>query len=56
MNQATKLEERHFTDKEINDVSEWLNDLTFQQLLYLKKTYEDYLKYQASECGHEYEH
>lgn len=32
-----------FTDKEINEMSEWLNDLSLQQLFFLKSSYEAFL-------------
>lgn len=42
------------TDEEINQVAEWFQGLTIQQLFFIKASYEDMLQYQARTCGNEY--
>jgi hypothetical protein len=51
-----EIEPRTFSDDEINEVADWLNSLTFDQLYFLKGCYEEMLKAQAKEQGHEYVH
>lgn len=36
-----------YTDEDINNIAEWLNNLTFRQLMFLKDSYEAMLKEQA---------
>lgn len=51
-----EINPKKFSDDEINEVADWLNSLTFDQLYFLKGCYEDMLKTQAQEQGHEYVH
>jgi len=43
-----------YTDKEINQVAEWFETLTFPQLVFLKACYEDMLQKQARMAGTDY--
>lgn len=45
-----------YTDEEINEVAAWWSDLTLEQIFFLKTSYEEMLKAQAREQGHEYVH
>ena len=45
-----------FSDKEINEIADWLQELTLPQLSFLMKSYEELLKAQAREQGHEHVH
>ncbi len=54
MNEAKVLDDSNITAKQINELAEWLDDLSFEQLQFLKSTYEAMLKAQALECGSEY--
>ena len=38
-----------YTDEEINELAEWLEDLTLKQAFFLKDTYEAHLRLQANE-------
>lgn len=50
-----KAEDAHskneYTDDEVNELAEWLEDLTIRQAFFLKDCYENYLKAQAKSCG-----
>lgn len=48
MNQEVRQEP---TDKEINDLADWIQSLTFEQLMFLKKSYEEMLESQAHAHG-----
>ena len=54
MNEAKVLQDENITAKQINELAEWLDDLSFEQLQYLKDSYEAMLKVKARECGSEY--
>lgn len=45
-----------YTDEEVNELAEWLQDLTLKQAFFLKESYEGYLNQQATSCGGEYAH
>lgn len=49
-------EKEQFSDEEINAIADWLQELTLPQLSFLKHSYEEMLKVQAREQGHEYVH
>lgn len=40
-----------YTDQEINDLAEWLEELTLKQAFFLKESYESYLVTMAHETG-----
>ncbi len=47
MNDKPAYEREEFieiTDREVNEVSEWLNDLSISELLLLKRSYETHQK------------
>ncbi len=44
-------EKDSYTDQEINELAEWLEDLTLKQVFFLKQSYDGYLKAQAQESG-----
>ncbi len=54
MNEAKILEDKNITAKQINELAEWLEDLSFEQLQFLKDSYQAMLKQQALECNSEY--
>lgn len=37
-----------YTDKEINELAEWLEDLTLKQAFFLKESYEVFLRQQLA--------
>jgi hypothetical protein len=43
-------------DEQINEVAEWLESLRFEQILFLKESYEAMIRERTKECGQEYEH
>lgn len=43
-----------YSDEDINELSEWLEDLTLKQIFFLKESYEIMLKQFAMECGSQY--
>lgn len=43
-----------YTDEEVNELAEWLEDLTLKQAFFLKESYEAYLNAQAQ--GHGSQH
>lgn len=45
-----------YTDEEINELAEWLEDLTLRQAFFLKESYEQLLQAQAHEVGQAYVH
>lgn len=45
-----------YTDEEINELAEWLEDLTLRQAFFLKESYEQLLQLQAHEAGQAYVH
>lgn len=51
---AAKVLDSDVTSKEINEMAEWLEGLNFQQLMFLKKSYEEMLQAQARACNQEY--
>jgi hypothetical protein len=51
---ASEVLDADFSSTEINEVADWLNDLSFEQLIFLKQSYEAMLKFQAQACGSEY--
>lgn len=40
-----------YTDKEINEIAEWAQDLTLKQMFFLKESYESFLKMEAAQFG-----
>jgi hypothetical protein len=44
-------EKDHFSDEEINELAEWLGDLTIKQTFFLKDSYESFLKMEAMNYG-----
>lgn len=49
-------EKESYTDEEINDLAEWLEDLTLRQAFFLKDSYEGFLNAQATESGNTHVH
>lgn len=45
-----------YSDAEINELAEWLEDLTLKQAFFLKESYEGYINQQSTSCGSEYAH
>lgn len=50
----SKGDKDFYTDKEINEVAEWFQDLTLRQLFFLKKSYEGFLTHEAQTMGSNY--
>ena len=53
---AKNLEEKKndkdiYSDKEINELAEWLGDLTLKQTFFLKESYESFMKIEARDFG-----
>lgn len=46
-----ELFQRVYTDEEINQVAEWIQGLTFDQLCFLKESYEAFVIMRAHEAG-----
>lgn len=40
-----------YSDQEVNEMAEWVQDLSLKQLFFLKESYESMLKIQACEFG-----
>lgn len=40
-----------YSDEEINELAEWLEDLTLKQAFFLKESYEAMLRFKAAEIG-----
>lgn len=38
---------QEYTDEQINDLADWLEDLTLKQAFFLKETYEAHMRQQA---------
>ena len=49
-------EQTAYTDEEINELSEWLEELTLKQVFFLKDSYEAYLNQQAQACEAQHVH
>lgn len=45
-----------YSDKEINEIANWFVALSFEQLVFLKHSYEQMMDVQAKACGHNYVH
>ncbi len=45
-----------YSDDQINELSEWLDDLTLKQVFFIKESYEGLLKSQANSCDSAYVH
>lgn len=43
-----------FTDKEINELADWLNSLTAKQMFFLKDSYEGFVAMNERDCECEY--
>lgn len=57
MKKAAKsdLQEREvYSYEEVNELAEWIQDLTLKQAFFLKESYEAYLNAQINECGSTY--
>lgn len=46
-----ETQKQSYSDQEINDLAEWLDDLTLKQAFFIKASYEGLLKDYATECG-----
>ncbi len=49
-------EKKIYSNEEINQLAEWLEDLTLKQAFFLKESYEGYLNQQSIDCGSAYAH
>jgi hypothetical protein len=49
-------EKQVYTDDEINELAEWLEELTLRQAFFIKNSYEGFLKAQAQTCGDSHVH
>lgn len=50
-----KEEAKHsYSDEEINELAEWMGDLTIKQLFFLKESYEAHKQINAEALGFEY--
>lgn len=48
---SKKPDKEVYTDEQINELAEWLQDLTLKQAFFLKESYEGYLNEMALSCG-----
>lgn len=51
---AQEILDSNQENEQINEVAEWLESLKFDQILFLKRSYEEMLQAQARACGSEY--
>jgi hypothetical protein len=51
---AKEILDSEYSAKEINEMAEWLNELSFEQLMFLKDSYESMLQVRAQECNSTY--
>lgn len=51
-----EVEKKPWTDEEINDLAEWLKDLSIDQIFFLRESYESLLRLRAQEVGSKYVH
>ncbi len=52
MNEAKESKPRaEYSDEEVNELSDWLNDLTIAQLFFLKQSYDAFLAMEAIQMG-----
>ena len=57
MTKKTSDEDKEFySDEEINDLAEWLEDLTLKQCFFIKDSYEAMMTHRAGEVGQAYVH
>lgn len=57
MNEALALEKaKEFTNDEINEIAEWMNTLTLEQLFFLKSSYEAFVAMQTLPMESSYVH
>lgn len=57
MKETTQSQEKiAYTDEEINELAEWLEDLTLKQAFFLKESFQAYLVHNANSHGQEYVH
>lgn len=47
---------REYTSQEINEIAEWLNDLTLEQIFFLKKSYEAFVAMETINMESPYVH
>lgn len=45
-----------YSDQEIIEVAEWLNELSLQQLIFLKQSYDAFLSMEAMHMGNTHVH
>ena len=45
-----------YTDEQINELAEWMRDLTIDQAFFLRDNYESFIKLQAATIGNGYIH
>lgn len=54
--ESEKQSAEAYTDEEINELAEWMEDLTLKQAFFLKESYEEMLLIKANELGQAYVH
>lgn len=53
---TNNVKKESYTDEEINELAEWLDDLTLKQAFFLKESFQAYLDYNAKSHGQEFMH
>ena len=56
MDKPQAPEKTTYTDQEINELAEWVNDLTIEQIFFLKKTYQTFVAELLAQEGNGYFH
>lgn len=51
-----KQEQEEYSDEEVNELAEWLQDLSIKQAFFLKESYEAYLNQQIQACDSTFMH
>lgn len=51
-----KPDKDKYSDQEVNELAEWLEDLSLDQAFFLKESYEAYLLQQTQACESNYLH
>lgn len=46
-----ELAKRTYTNEQINELADWVNNLTIDQLLFLKDSYENFMAIQLAQEG-----
>lgn len=51
-----KEDVEYYAQEDVDDLQEWIENLTLKQAFFLKETYEQFLITQANETGNAYVH